>query len=912
METLWESLAVKRRHNLQIIFNFTSVIPFKWATKYMCFYCDKQFNESERSGLRKHTKYHGECFPDNYAIKQVVDARKSVKVDVSELSCELCNHNFIHLEELIQHINSAHDLDYVPNIDINLRPYKLNNLSCFNCEAVHNSFVQLVTHIKGNHSSQQLICDNCNQKFISIDNLEMHIVQFHNPGKYKCDLCILTYSTLEGLQYHKQFIHDSICEFCSQTFPTMKLKLQHTNVKHVTKYKCFACSKLFSTKNSLKTHTKKCYVLKGTNIEIKLLEDDVDVSKDVVKIMRNNMFHILNMSTIIPFKWFMNRFRCFYCKFDCNEPHELKEHCVTKHKYCNLKDLKRCKGEQGEVKVDISSIVCKECSSAFENLDTLIDHLVINHKLKYDKNAGTSFQEFKLNSKEMLCPFCSEKFTFFGNILKHIHENHFEKNFVCTYCGLFFCKEMNLRGHINNKHSLGVQCTICSAKLQNKSKLLLHMANNHGEKISKCSMCSESFTSPYIRAKHMVEKHNLEYKCKYCTKIFPKKSFLLKHIQRNHSNEIDDDTEASTSNMIDLKYIKKEPKPEQSELDPDLNYCETPMEIETPYVQKHTGQTSKRKTNMQLVLNMSTAIPFKWFLSSFRCFYCTKNFREPEELREHCSKEHFDYFDFKKALKRYKGENLTVKVDITKLSCRICSANMDNMEILIDHLISEHNAEYDKSLTDCFAPFRLVKDNMVCLICGQSFSFFGHLLIHHNDKHQSKDHICSYCGLAFSKFVNLRAHITNHHKEDSQVCTECNATFQTKPRLLTHMARYHGTKISKCRHCDETFTTPYQRSKHMVEKHDLEFRCPHCNKVFPKNSTMKSHVRRVHLREKNVQCDVCFDKFFDNALLRLHMVKHEGLRNFKCDYCGKAFLWLKNLRAHVKAHSKGLLTQNVC
>lgn len=909
METLLNSLAVKRRHNLQILFKFTTVIPFKWSTKYICFYCDESFSESEHFSFRKHTKFHGLSFPDLSAVEKYVKNNEHVPIDVSDLTCELCNFNFENIDQLITHLGQEHDLDYVKNVNIHLDPYRLSNLNCLTCDFTTASFKYLKDHVSENHPNIQCVCKICGQVFVSDEFLNTHSLNYHSPGEYSCDKCPQTFYSNDGCVYHKDLVHDSLCDICFKTFPTLNAKEKHV-ASHSTKFKCFSCLKYFNSKIKLKAHSKKCYVLKDANVEIVLDE------KDIIKNMRTNMHNVLNMSTLLPFKWYMNKYRCFYCTLDFDDIELLKEHSITNHTYCDIKSLRRCKGEQGELKVDISSLVCKECSFVVDNTDQIIKHLIAEHKFEYDKGAGTSFLEFKLNKAEIMCPFCKEQFTFFGNVLKHINDKHFQKNFICTYCGLYFCKEVNLRGHIANKHNVGLQCNHCSLLLPNKSKLILHMANMHGTKVSKCNLCAESFTNPYIRAKHMVERHNVEFKCKYCTKVFIKNSILKNHVKKNHPEHIDDN-EAATSSIVQDSVKKEVELEDESDMDYSLlsvqqslhkaNYLDA---TEIPYVRQHSNKMSRRKFNIQLVLNMSTALPFKWFLSSFRCFYCSKNFHDPVDLKEHCSSSHSN-IDLMKALKRYKGEHIGVKVDITALSCKICSFPAGDLNTLIDHLTLQHNANYDRTLTDCFVQFRLIKDNMVCLICNQKFAFFGHLLIHCNEQHQTKEHICSYCGLTFSKFVNLRAHISNRHKENSHFCSECDATFQTKPRLLTHMARHHGTKVSKCRECLESFTSPYLRSKHMVDKHNLEYKCPHCDKVFPKNSIMKTHIRRVHLRERNVQCDVCSEKFFDNVLLRLHMVKHEGVRNFKCEFCGKAFLWLKNLKAHMKAHSKEFV-QNPC
>lgn len=89
---------------------------------------------------------------------------------------------------------------------------------------------------------------------------------------------------------------------------------------------------------------------------------------------------------------------------------------------------------------------------------------------------------------------------------------------------------------------------------------------------------------------------------------------------------------------------------------------------------------------------------------------------------------------------------------------------------------------------------------------------------------------------------------------------------------------------------------------HGVE--ELKIKCPYCSKVYPQESIMSRHMRRVHLREKNVECEVCGDKFFGPYDVKLHMVKHNGDKKFICSVCGKKFSKRSNLNSHVILHTR--------
>ncbi|KAJ2939892.1 hypothetical protein O0L34_g6594 [Tuta absoluta] len=156
--------------------------------------------------------------------------------------------------------------------------------------------------------------------------------------------------------------------------------------------------------------------------------------------------------------------------------------------------------------------------------------------------------------------------------------------------------------------------------------------------------------------------------------------------------------------------------------------------------------------------------------------------------------------------------------------------------------------------------------------------------------------------MVFGKDPNYRSHLKRHHNPNSLKCNDCHLEFDNLSKLSNHRAKLHGEKAYKCPECFETFGTQYKRQKHLIDAHGSGHQCTFCGKLFTRNSFMKDHIRRTHLKEKNAECSVCKEKFFDNILLRIHMVKHVGERNFHCDVCGKTFLWKKNLRGHMASH----------
>ncbi|CAB3261153.1 unnamed protein product [Arctia plantaginis] len=309
------------------------------------------------------------------------------------------------------------------------------------------------------------------------------------------------------------------------------------------------------------------------------------------------------------------------------------------------------------------------------------------------------------------------------------------------------------------------------------------------------------------------------------------------------------------------------------------------------------------RQNIQCVLNMSTAVPFKFF-SKYSCFYCSKKFFDFDDLRQHTSVEH-PVCDLKqKCMKKCKGERINVKIDISALACKVCCLPVVDLEALITHLIDEHKANYDKTITGCLEPFRIIKDNIPCPICPDKvFRYFGILLRHVNAEHSNNNRICDFCGRSFRNAANLNVHITYSHTGSCE-CDVCGIKYKNQWCLARHRAKCHNAKDHKCPKCPETFNSQYHKQKHLIKMHDIGHKCDYCDKMFTRNSFMKDHVRRIHLKEKNVPCSICNEKFFDNYLLRMHMVKHEGDRKFCCSVCGKAFLRRSNLASHMEMHKK--------
>ncbi|KAG7298333.1 hypothetical protein JYU34_017935 [Plutella xylostella] len=587
---------------------------------------------------------------------------------------------------------------------------------------------------------------------------------------------------------------------------------------------------------------------------------------------RRNLEILFNNTSVIPFKW-RGKYLCFYCGKDIADYTELRKH-TKGHGNCHIKDysIRLVRSADVEIKVDISEIVCEICNEPFSNLEDIKMHLSNKHHLPYDQDVELSLAAYRL--VDLNCMECDEKFTFFRHLVNHVNTRHPKNVCVCDKCSQSFNKRRDLESHIRNYHQDGYKCDECDSEFASNTKLRAHKETEH---LHTCNVCFDRFTSSAKKMKHIDKVHLSSgvLECGFCQRNCSTRQAFLQHTSKcKVRKEVFDRTDPCSITIDDAD----EKKPTVATI----------------------------RNNLASIFNMSTAIPFKFFMNRFRCFFCPKDFADSDALKEHTVLEHPVCDTKHKSLKLRSREDVDIKVDIASLKCKVCYENMLDLNTLIDHLVLEHKASYDKSVDCKIIGFKLLKDNFTCPLCSsdESYRFFGNLLKHMNEAHSNNQLVCVFCGKTFRTDPNLRSHIARHHKPGKIKCTDCDLVFPRTDRLNYHLAKHHGKKVVKCPKCPEKFVSTYLRQKHLINIHNSGSSCSHCGRMFTCNSLMREHVRRTHLKEKTVECQVCNMKFFDNFMLRMHMVRHAGDRNFHCDKCGKKFLWKKNLRNHMTTHEK--------
>ena len=553
-------------------------------------------------------------------------------------------------------------------------------------------------------------------------------------------------------------------------------------------------------------------------------------------------------------------------------PDRLRKHTKA-HGPCSDKDraLILVKSADVEIKIDVSDVSCEICSESFPFLDEIINHLKSKHRMPYCKEIELCLSPYRLS--DLQCLLCDKSFNYLRKLISHTNIAHPNNSFECSKCTKKFNKRRDLQSHIRFHHKTCFVCTKCEQKFPTNATLQAHRSTAHS---STCNICFQVFASDGKRLAHLKADHSSEQtQCGFCNKVLTTKQAFIRHAA-NCEHKPDDESIIidEEDKKISVKEIRK---------------------------------------SLAAIFNMTTALPFKFFMNRLRCFYCTKDFTSCEDLKEHTSNVHPHCDITLKSMRlRNRYDGVQIKVDTSSLSCRLCHISLLDLNDVVDHLSKEHKVKFEFSVEGNLQSYKLIKDNYPCPICGEVYRYFGLLLKHVSASHSGNKHICMYCGKAFRTDPNLRAHISRRHKvHDNRKCSNCDLVFASISALRSHQGTVHGTKLVQCFECTEKFTSQYAMQRHLITSHGTGHKCTYCDKLFTKNSFMINHVRRFHLKEKNVECSVCFDKFFDSQRLKMHMVKHVGERNFHCDICGKKFLWKRNLRGHMASHIRNANARNV-
>lgn len=309
------------------------------------------------------------------------------------------------------------------------------------------------------------------------------------------------------------------------------------------------------------------------------------------------------------------------------------------------------------------------------------------------------------------------------------------------------------------------------------------------------------------------------------------------------------------------------------------------------------------RRNALVILEHTTAFPFRLRGQIMTCVYCEDTFGEPQYYRLHMADKHTT-FNVKAAVAHYsKTLNEYVKVDITELSCRKCGQNFDTLNNIARHLVSEHDLPLNLDNEIGVQPFRLGADRWYCYVCNSKFpNLFK--LARHVTTHYLKC-TCHICGRPYLTSGALKYHIKFGHNKQP-ICRKCGKVFKDENEKKVHVSESSRCWNFCCIYCGERFKSWEIKQKHLMlvhQKPQVQYSCPDCDKTFEGRRLFYRHYKIVHTGD-SFNCTKCDLVFESRKVMNDHMLRHTGEKLFECNICMKMFARKKSLTQHMWIHSE--------
>ena len=410
-------------------------------------------------------------------------------------------------------------------------------------------------------------CRQCSKSFVTKQSLDGHIKRMHTEGGeprkkvgrpakytsvrvtdpsgdnknddspkkrvYRCDDHNLDFNCVElyyrhNKRYHPHLVTPLKSKVKSEDGDDVPVKA-YAAVPEKDPHQCCLCGAIYEDKSLFKLHMAQDH----------LTNDVFNCQVCNTKFLKTKcfdfVFHLTSVHGIGEYIY-----KCETCGLGMKSKGDLKSHISSKH-------------------LKTKTAFCEKCGKGFQAPSALLVHMKSEHsELQITpkdmvKSCDKCHQEFNSSAlldchleaclnqnKDFQCKFCEKKWVSHLSLELHLVLEHRKLMYGCEICGWVTPIKTKLGPHKKRIHDKEFDffCHICAKPLSCKNKLIVHLANVHGEgeKKFKCSECDKRFATNYALKRHFEYTHDTStiYQCDQCLKTFQLKDYLTTHIRTVH------------------------------------------------------------------------------------------------------------------------------------------------------------------------------------------------------------------------------------------------------------------------------------------------------------------------------------------------------------------------------------------
>ncbi|XP_034941501.1 uncharacterized protein [Chelonus insularis] len=860
-----------------------------------CPKCPKRFRSkfdlTEHDNVHKGVKPY-QCSDCGQSYHHKVSLQMHVKSHLppQNLACEYCGKVFPFRTRLLSHIGSVH-----------LKNRR--NFRCRFCYNLYSSLSVLNEHIKTRHATTYT-CEICSKTFKVASKYKAHVLQHSNPKPFVCNICNNRYASKAFLNEHllkHEGLRKHVCQKCGASFAQASHLAAHRHVHGEKTHACPECGRKFNRRDNMKVHRKRHFAESGRIVTTDKTQpgapdSSVPASPDTTdsneKIQEDDdLSHIICMRCCGTLEFLCDFYeQCHHTQEVLKEKNEeLQKSSPTADESSNFTEENPNKDDDSNKENVIPS------NEAVDNSRSSLDHsdplniLTSSPKLAVDENDNPSENQVSESA-----PRRSHE-----NVLVDITDQHRERHKTPISRGLFSTATTSTpattKGFKRTRKSPPGMRKI--RKIEQKKLTDIFKAQN--VKNEKNNTIEDKRENEDIAKKLEVpattkpEKELTEFSCREETNELIESQEGLTKSNKNSTpltTEGDEGEESFTLHLSISSLSPSVPVPSKDEARKSVD--KSPNCLVKDELNNDNNSKSNAKRRKSSSYGKISDLISQEQKEAIEKYYIL----DMSVVNEDTVKKNY-YINEKK-----------------QIICKVCNATYPRVDKCHVHIWGHLEMKPYRCTACDFATVTVTnirchirKSHLKikpfeCNLCNKRFVTAVLLEEHMNTHTGARPYQCKDCSFSSASRQVLTYHITTHKTVKDITCDICQKKFYSKTRMRSHMITHNKDKALMCKYCSHHFTSSEALQRHCDKIHSKDYVCETCGKRTKSRKALHNHYN-VH-SEAKYKCPICPNVYKSSHILKEHLLKHEGIRKYKCDVCNKDFAQQSHLAAHKAVHSE--------